>query len=144
MTQSAGVRCRNCLTWVEAKSRRRRCPACGEALDTLPLPDLPRRADTSSDLQEPDFPSEARPSDTAPLSEFLAAGSVVLGMVMLMAGAAMGQPLVMMAGFFVMLVVTAAFSIFGKNSSLRRAAVSSANWLIPRWSAPPDRERDRD
>jgi hypothetical protein len=124
---------------------RRRCPACGEDLETLPLPDLPpRAAGNTSNLQEPDFPAEARVSDTAPLSEFLAAGSVVLGMVMLVAGVAMQQPLVMMAGFFVMLVVTAAFSIFGKNSSLRRAAVSSANWLIPRWYAPPDNKRDRD
>jgi hypothetical protein len=132
------------LTWVDPKgTRRRRCPACGEDLEYQPLPSLPVRAGGSTSLQEPDYPAEARPNDTAPVSEFLAAGSVVLGIVMVVGGAMAQQPLVIIAGFVVMLLITGFFAMFGKKSSLRRTASSSLNWLFPRYPSPPDGRGDR-
>jgi hypothetical protein len=92
------------------------------------LPDLPPRLSNNVDLEEPDHPAEAKPSDTAPLSEFVAAGCVLLGMVMVVGGAMVRQPAVMLVGFLLMLVVTGAFAIFGQNSSLRRAAGSFLRW----------------
>ena len=94
------------------------------------MPDLPPRLNATVDLEEPDNPAEAKPSDTAPLSEFVAAGCVLLGMVMVVGGAILRRPVVMLVGFLLMLVVTGTFAIFGRNSSLRRAAASSVYWVF--------------
>jgi hypothetical protein len=133
------VRCANCLARFDTRDGlRRRCPQCGLDLDAGALPPPPRLT-ASANLEEPDYSADTRPSDTAPLSEFLAAGSVLLGMVMVAGGAIAQLPLLLIAGFFVMLVVTGCFAIFGRNSSLRRAA----GWFV-RWPSPSTGERDRD
>ena len=93
-------------------------------------------------LEEPDYPAEERAHDTAPLSEFVAAGAVLLGLLMVIGGAAVSAPLVMIVGFVVMLAVTGCFAIFGKHSSLRRTAASSIHWLLPRWPSSSGRDRD--
>lgn len=147
MSSVDGVRCSHCLTWVDTRGRRRRCPNCGNDLETQLLPQLPPGAGATTTLEEPDYPAEERPRDTAPLSEFLAAGAVLLGLVMIIGGAAVTAPAVMIAGFAVMLVVTGFFAIFGRNSSLRRAAGWFLRWPSPsmdkRADSSPDNDRSR-
>jgi hypothetical protein len=138
MVRDNGTRCPNCLAWVDTPGRRRRCPNCGNELEAQPLPHLPPGAGAATTLEEPAYAAEEHAHDTAPLSEFLAAGTVVLGLFMMIGGAFAQAPVVMIAGFVVMLVVTGCFAIFGKDSSLRR----TAGWFL-RWPSPSSDKRDR-
>jgi hypothetical protein len=99
----------------------RRCPSCGAELDSAPLPDLPRGIAASEELQEPAFPRDprARRDDTAPLSEFLAAGAVLGGLVMIVLGAVVQSGTVALVGVVMMFGVTGFFAIF--KGSLGRA-----------------------
>lgn len=138
MTQDSGVRCRNCYIWVDTRDARR-CPRCGSDLTALPLPVLPPIQTPRSALQDPAFPQG--PDDkTAPLSEFLAAGSVLGGLVMLIVGAAVASDAIILAGALVMFGVTGFFALLTRNAPMRRMLASSGSWLFPRWSGPRDRD----
>lgn len=104
----------------------RRCPRCGAELDTLPLPSLPQRYASDAGLQGPAFPAEQRRrDDTAPLSEFLAAGAVLAGLVMLIAGAMLASMVVMAAGVFLMVGVTGFFALVAPRAPIRRMIFSN-------------------
>ncbi len=112
MTQARSITCRSCRTWIEDRGGLRRCPSCGAALDKAPLPELPRDIGEVEELQEPAFPQEQRTDDdTAPLSEFIAAGAVLAGLVMLVVGAVVMSGAVALAGVVMMFGVTAFFAI---------------------------------
>jgi hypothetical protein len=122
MTQPGSITCRSCRTWIEDRGRGRRCPNCGAQLDTAPLPDLPRGIVAGSEeLQEPAFPQDprARGDDTAPLSEFAAAGAVLGGLVLIVLGAVVQSGTVALVGVVLMFGVTGFFAI--AKGSLGRA-----------------------
>ena len=99
----------------------RRCPSCNEDLDIAPLPDLPRSTTGVESLQDPAFPQDprARKDDTAPVSEFVAAGAVLGGVLLLVAGAVMMSGVLALLGVFLMFGVTGFFAFY--KGSLGRA-----------------------
>jgi hypothetical protein len=146
MTEARRVTCRSCRAWIEDRGRLRRCPRCGAELDTQPLPDLPGFA-PSGNLDVPAFAPEERPiSDTAPLSEFIAAGAVVVGLAMLVAGAVLSSGAVALSGVALAFLVLLVFSLF--KGSLGRALLHYRETLWWGGRLPDavrrDRERDKD
>lgn len=148
MTQPRSTTCRSCRTWIEDRGRRRRCPSCGAELDTAPLPDLPGGIIASDDLQEPAFPQDprARKDDTAPLSEFVAAGAVLGGLVFIVLGAVLQSGLVALLGVVLMFGVTGFFAI--AKGSLGRAL---SHYRTTMWGGfrhhyheKPEYDRDND
>ncbi|HEU0073784.1 MAG TPA: hypothetical protein VFS30_07210 [Dehalococcoidia bacterium] len=75
----------------------------------------------SEDLQEPAFPQDprARQDDTAPFSEFVAAGAVLGGLVLIVLGAVLQSGTVALVGVVTMFGVTGFFAI--AKGSLGRA-----------------------
>jgi hypothetical protein len=129
MAQARSITCRNCRTWIEAGDRVKRCPSCGAELDVAPLPDLPPGAGVSEELQGPAFAVEHKPGDdTAPLSEFLAAGAVVAGLVMLIVGAVISSGTLALAGVFVMFVVTGLFAVIGGSLLRTLSRYGTSMW----------------
>ena len=144
MTQARSITCRSCRAWIEDRGRLRRCPRCGAELDTQPLPDLPGFAPPRN-LDAPAFAAEERPtSDTAPLSEFIAAGAVLAGIVMLVAGAMLASGVVALLGVVLMFGVTGFFAIY--KGSLGRALqhYRATMWTGRHPDEVASRERDKD
>ena len=77
-----------------------RCPSCRQAWDDVePLPPLPEGALARTRLEDPAFPrSKVADDRAAPLSEFIAAGFVLLGFVMMVGGIATALPPLLIAG----------------------------------------------
>lgn len=145
MTQARSVTCRSCRTWIEDRGRMRRCPNCGAELDAHPLPDLPSGFAASEGLQEPAFPQEQRDDDeTAPLSEFIAAGAVLAGLGLLVAGAMLASGAVALVGAVLMFGVTGFFA--ATRGSLGRTLQhfrTTLWWSVPRRGGDPN-DSDRD
>ena len=80
--------------------RMPRCPACRQVWeDVEPLPALPVAAVARSRLEDPAFPkSETSDDRAAPLSEFIAAGFVLAGFLMMVGGVATALPPLLIAG----------------------------------------------
>jgi fatty acid desaturase len=119
----------------------RRCPNCGADMDAAPLPDLPPLVEGSEELQGPAFPqSQRRSDDTAPLSEFIAAGVVLLGAVLLVVAAIVGSGTLALVSVIVMFGVTGFFAIF--KGSMGRAL---QHYRATMWSGRhPDEAATRD
>jgi hypothetical protein len=120
-----------------------RCPSCGAGLETRALPDLPRELSSAEDLQEPAFRREQRlDNDTAPLSEFIAAGAVLAGMALLIASVMLRSGIVALVGVVLIFGVTGFFAI--SKGSLGRAIL---HFRLTMWTGRhPDEiiSRDRD
>jgi len=144
MTHARSITCRSCRTWIEDRGSVRRCPSCGADLEGQPLPDLPNGLASSEDLQGPAFPQEERDSDTAPLSEFIAAGAVLAGVVMLVAGAMLASGIVALVGVALMFGVTGFFAVTkgSLGRSLRHGR--SALWMSRPRRGDDGTEGDRD
>jgi hypothetical protein len=130
MTQARGITCPSCRTWIEDRGRLRRCPVCGVDLQASPLPSLPGYA-SSSNLDAPAFATEeAGRNDTAPASEFAAAGAVVGGIVLLIAGAMLASGIVAILGVTLIFGVTGFFA-FARGSVQRTLQHGWSTFLWP-------------
>ncbi len=79
--------------------RAARCPACRQVADDVePLPPLPAGAVARSRLEAPAFPKPISDDRAAPLSEFIAAGFVLAGFLMMVGGVATALPPLLIAG----------------------------------------------
>jgi F0F1-type ATP synthase assembly protein I len=94
------VRCGNCGTPYDASGGDPRCPACnqayhpGESLPLLPL----ASGDSPRNLEEPHFFSDEndKEPETAPLSEFIAAGIVLGAFILMIVAVFVGSPFLLM------------------------------------------------
>jgi F0F1-type ATP synthase assembly protein I len=107
------VRCGNCGTPYDASGVDPRCPECDEVYypgESLPLPPLPRGG--SSRLEEPHFFSseDDKEPETAPLSEFIAAGIVLGAFILMIVAVFVGSPFLLM---FALGVLGGSAIIFG-------------------------------
>jgi hypothetical protein len=106
--------CPNCRVLLEDRDKLRSCPSCGADLGSSPLPGLPPDLATNGgELQEPEFARESgvRQDDTAPMSEFVAAGAVLAGALLLVAGAVVASGTLALIGVVLMFGVTGFFAI---------------------------------
>ena len=141
--------CPSCSLVLEADARLRRCPGCGADLRVGSLPDLPLGSVSSDNLQGPAFPQEHRPNDdTAPLSEFIAAGAVLGGVGLLVAAVFLQSGVVAIIGVALMFGVTGFFAI--TKGSMGRAILHyrSTMWTgrhldEMHWDESADRDRRR-
>ncbi|HWC29791.1 MAG TPA: hypothetical protein VG845_06890 [Dehalococcoidia bacterium] len=104
---------------------------------------MPRIPASGRDLEGPEFLEGPNDGSTAPLSEFVAAGAVLLGIVMFIAGAALASPAVILAGVLIMFVVTGGFALIGRKAPMRRMLTGARDWLPGRWPTPTDDDRGR-
>ncbi len=94
------VTCAACGIMFVPGGRVPRCPACRQVWeDVEPLPPLPKAALARRRLEDPAFPrSKAADDRAAPLGEFLAAGFVLVGFLMMVGGVATALPPLLIAG----------------------------------------------
>jgi hypothetical protein len=145
MKQAPGVTCPSCRVWIDDTARLRRCPRCGEDLDTAPRPDLPEGLEEPDALQGPAFESQDQPNDTAPMSEFIAAGAVVAGIAMLIIGATVSSGVVALAGVILAFMVLLSYSLFKGAFGRAMLHYKATLWTgrHPDEAAASDRERER-
>ena len=93
--------------------RAPRCPACRAVWeDVEPLPPLPEAALARRRLEDPAFPkAEGSDDRAAPLSEFLAAGFVLLGFLMIIGGVATTLPPLLIAGIGVLGLAVVVYTV---------------------------------
>ncbi len=117
MRRAPSISCRSCGTQIPDGDRLKSCPNCGAELDPARVPgDLPVPGD-SEELQGPAFPREARGNDTAPLSEFVAAGAVIGGLAIFFLGAVLASGIVALVGVVLIFGVTGFYAFFSGSLS---------------------------
>jgi len=120
MTRASSTNCRNCGFGIEDSGELKRCPNCDVELHAGRSPGaLPMRS-VAEDLQAPVFPREGRPNDdTAPASEFIAAGAVLSGALLILFGMMAGSGTIALVGIVLIFGVTGGYAIF--TGSLARS-----------------------
>ena len=143
MTRAPSTNCRNCGFGMEDSGDLKRCPNCGlelhsaRSLGALPL-------SVAEDLQEPAFPREGRANDdTAPASEFVAAGAVLGGAVLTLLGILGGSGTVALFGVVLIFGVTGGYAIFS-GSLARSWRHGISQFLLFRPGRRDDAERGDD
>lgn len=116
------VTCGKCGTLYDASGTDPRCPACDERYDAREsLPPLPRTSGRVRPLEGPMFESDpdAEP-ETAPLSEFLAAGLVLAVFIMMLVAVVIRSPSLLIASMAIMGISAVFYAIVKVRSLLRR------------------------